>query len=77
MCCRFSQCRLSHKDTLHLVDRVYGKCLDKHREFSIPEQRKEFLSISVRKHLLFEVQPPRSPGLNPLDVLSLGHVKPQ
>ena len=31
MICRFGQCRLSHKDTLYLVDRVYWKCLGKHR----------------------------------------------
>jgi hypothetical protein len=51
-------------------------CLDELREFSTPEQRIEFLSISVLKHLLFEVQPPRSPGLNHLDFMSLGRVKP-
>jgi len=34
-----------------------------------------FIPIDTRKHLVFEVQPPRSPDLRPLDFYLWGQIK--
>ena len=39
------------------------------------KQRKKFMSVYVRRHLLFEVQPASSLELNPLDFLPCGQLK--
>ena len=45
---------------------------------SSPNQSQEkLISIYVRKHVIFKVQPPRSPDLNPLDFYPWGYLKSQ
>jgi hypothetical protein len=38
-------------------------------------KEKKFISVYVHEHLVFDVQPPRSPDLSPLDFYLWGHLK--
>jgi hypothetical protein len=50
--------------------------LERNSGVSSPHKtRKIFISIYVREHLIFKVQPPRSPELSPLDFYVWGHLK--
>jgi len=60
------------------IYRVYLKCVDEDQG-SVPptKARKNLISIYVRKHVIFKLQPPRSPGLSPLDFYPWGFLNSQ
>jgi hypothetical protein len=54
---------------------MYLKCLGTLQEWVIHSKRKRNFHIDVRPQTVFEIQPPRSPELNPLDFYLWEHLK--